>query len=412
MFMHKWWIAAFLFLYPLTEIIAQDSIPSNGLDTAEMVRDRLKEKDTVDIMAILRHIFKKPEKPDPARFAILPAIGFNPTFGFTIGFNFTGVFHTKRDMENRLSSVFLNSFYSTKKNINVQLRQNIFFDKNRYYLIGNTQIARLISETYRPYDNNDIYPVRYGSIKINQQLYRQVAGNFYAGAGLAFEFYRKIVDEKLNTANNEFTPHYNYSTLKNFDTLNYNTNGFMFGLLYHTQEHPLRSYGGWFANIWVRFNTSWLGSAKNESMLFTDIRKYISLSKRNPEHVLAFWNLSAINLSGDLPFLALPATGLDLYNRSGRAYAIGRFRGKDYFYLESEYRFPISRRKLFSGIAFINVQTYSLEGNYSLFTRYSPSAGAGLRILINKRTRSNLCLDYAIGFDGKSGVFFGLNEVF
>lgn len=410
--MHKWWIAFFLFLYPYSRVAAQDSIPSQQLSFPEIAEDSTLKKDTVDVMTILRHIFKKPEKKNPPRFAILPAVGFNPTFGLTLGFNFTGVFHTKRDLENRWSSIFFNSFYSTKKNINFQLRQNVFFDKNRYYLIGNAQVARLISETYRPYNSEDEFPVKYGTIKINQQLYRQVAGNFYAGAGLAFEFYRKIVDEELNTANNEFTPHYNYSVLKDFDTLNYNTNGLMFGLLYNSQEHPLRSYGGWFANIWVRFNTSWLGSAKNQSMLFTDIRKYFSLSKRNPEHVLAFWNLSAINLSGDLPYLALPATGLDLYNRSGRAYAIGRFRGKDYFYLESEYRFPISRRKLLSGIAFINVQTYSLEGNYSLFTRYSPSAGAGLRILINKRTRSNLCLDYAVGLDGKSGVFFGLNEVF
>ncbi|WP_336516087.1 hypothetical protein [Pollutibacter soli] len=395
--MHKWWIAVFLFLYPVSKITAQDSTPS---------------KDTVDVLTILRHIFGKPEKKNPPRFAILPAVGFNPTFGFTVGVNVTGVFHAMRDTNNRTSSVFFNSFYSTKKNINLQLRQNIFFGKNKYYWLGNTQIAQLITETFKPLNEDDIYPVKYGALKFNHRVYRQIAGHFYGGAGVAFELYRKIDDEKLNVPENQLTPHYNYSVTKGFDTSKYATSGFMLALLYHTQEHPLRAYSGWFIDLWVRFNTTWLGSAKNQSMFFTDIRKYISLSNRNPEHVLAFWNLTALNISGDLPFLALPATGLDLYNRSGRAYAMGRFRGNDYFYLESEYRFPITRRKLLSGVAFINMQTVSLEGQYSLFDRISPSAGAGLRLLINKRTRSNLCFDYGIGLDGKSGIFFGLNEVF
>ena len=41
-----------------------------------------------------------------------------------------------------------------------------------------------------------------------------------------------------------------------------------------------------------------------------------------------------------------------------------------------------------------------------------PGAGVGLRILFNKYTRSNLCVDYGVGNYGSSGLFLGLNEVF
>src|SRR5690349_24311847 len=110
--MHKSWLAAFfLILYPFITTIAQDSLQANRLDSVQnFSSDTTAAKDTIDVMTILRHIFRKPEKKNPPRFAFLPAVGFNPTFGFTLGFNVTGVFHTGKDLNNRLSSIFFNSF--------------------------------------------------------------------------------------------------------------------------------------------------------------------------------------------------------------------------------------------------------------------------------------------------------------
>jgi hypothetical protein len=60
-------------------------------------------------------------------------------------------------------------------------------------------------------------------------------------------------------------------------------------------------------------------------------------------------NFASFKLSGTIPYLELPATAYDIYNRAGRAYT----------YYESEYRFPITRNKLLSGVAFFNLQTAS-----------------------------------------------------
>ncbi|HEY9259895.1 MAG TPA: hypothetical protein VIP81_18125, partial [Chitinophaga sp.] len=161
-----------------------------------------------------------------------------------------------------------------------------------------------------------------------------------------------------------------------------------------------------------RFNTTWLGSSKNSIQFNYDFRKYIGLSKKNPEEVLAFWSLASFKLNGTIPYLELPATGYDIYNRSGRAYTIGRFKGPSYAYYESEYRFPITRNKLLSGVAFFNIETASDGMGKKLFQYWEPAGGAGLRILLQKKSRSTICFDYAKGKYGSGGFFFGLNEAF
>jgi len=100
------------------------------------------------------------------------------------------------------------------------------------------------------------------------------------------------------------------------------------------------------------------------------------------------------------------------YNRSARAYTFGRFKGPSYACFESDYRFPITKNKLVSGVVFFNLQTASNDRQRQVFESWEPGGGAGLRILFNKHSRSALCLDFARGRYGANGVFCGLNEVF
>ena len=52
------------------------------------------------------------------------------------------------------------------------------------------------------------------------------------------------------------------------------------------------------------------------------------------------------------------------------------------------------------------------QSGEALFDAVAPSAGGGLRLLLNKRSRTNLCLDFAWGKDGASGVYLALQEAF
>jgi hypothetical protein len=80
-------------------------------------------------------------------------------------------------------------------------------------------------------------------------------------------------------------------------------------------------------------------------------------------------------------------------------------------YLESELRFRISRNGLFGGVLFGNAQTFSGESGTGL-QKIQPGFGTGLRIKINKASRTNLAIDYGFGSQGSKGLFIAVGEYF
>jgi outer membrane protein assembly factor BamA len=109
---------------------------------------------------------------------------------------------------------------------------------------------------------------------------------------------------------------------------------------------------------------------------------------------------------GEFPYLLLPATGYDQRGRSGRGYTQGRFRGNNFMYGEAEYRFPLSRNGgVLGGVVFINATTTDNPvKKLNLFDSVKPGYGLGLRIMADKRSRTNLAID--IGFGENSGGFY------
>ena len=46
------------------------------------------------------------------------------------------------------------------------------------------------------------------------------------------------------------------------------------------------------------------------------------------------------------------------------------------------------------------------------FEKVVPAVGGGLRLNLNKASRTNLAIDYGFGFDGSRGLSLNLGEVF
>ncbi|MGN6178761.1 MAG: hypothetical protein ACTHNW_06250 [Mucilaginibacter sp.] len=128
--------------------------------------------------------------------------------------------------------------------------------------------------------------------------------------------------------------------------------------------------------------------------------------------MLALWNWGSYLAGGTLPYLDLPGTARDVSFRSGRGYTAQYFKGTGYNDTEAEFRFPILANKFVSGVVFGNLQTANDEQNTKIFQVFQPGYGAGLRLLFNKVTRTNLCLDYAFGRFNSRGFFLNLNEAF
>lgn len=244
---------------------------------------------------------------------------------------------------------------------------------------------------------------------IREKVYKEIDKGLFLGAGASFDIRRKIEDTKSTT---DLTPYNIYSDRHGFARDHYAANGLLFNLQYTTRDNQNRAYRGIYVDAGFRINQSWMGSSKNAVQFTTDFRKYFSLSETNPEHVVAFWNWGSYLISGNIPYLELPGTGKDPGFRSGRGYVVQYFKGTQYNYSEVEYRFPILRNKFLSGVAFANLQTTNDESGTKIFQVWQPGYGGGLRVLFNKATRTNLCLDYAFGRYGSKGFFLGLNEAF
>jgi hypothetical protein len=82
-------------------------------------------------------------------------------------------------------------------------------------------------------------------------------------------------------------------------------------------------------------------------------------------------------------------------------------------YGEVEYRFPISKcGGLLGGVLFANVTTANNPAlSLKLFESMRPSYGFGLRVKIDKYSRTNLAVD--IGFGQQSmGFYLAVSETF
>lgn len=387
-----------------------------------------------DILDVFQHLFHTPEDTTQLRInepsiSLLPVIGYNPSFGGVLGANMV-VGQQKGNPVNTGYSVYtFGVTYGTKGILTFQARHNVFMPENKWNFQGNWQFSKyglvdhglgsgdipycsssFIVGDYPTTVPDSAFPIKYNYIRLLEKGYRKLGKHTYAGLGLSLDIYRDIKD--LRHTDSTTTPHQLYSLKHDYDPKKYSANGLILAFQFNNREHPIRSYGGIYFDVNIRLDQQWMGSTRNSLQIFYDFRKYWSLSKRNPEHVFAFWHWASYLVNGELPYLELPFTGSDTYNRSGRAYTIGYFRGPSYAYFETEYRYPITRNKLISGVVFLNMQTASNDGNKNIYEGFNFGGGAGLRILFQKDSRSAVCVDFSKGQCGSNGIFFGLNEVF
>lgn len=411
-------------------------IDSMRIDSIAQLRARLsqspsynvnKQYDFADLMRNLLHPHKQPDTlKTRSGIIVVPNISANPTIGFQGGIKAVAGTKLGGDPNTLLSTGATSASITTKDIIYFYINHNIFTPGNKWNLQGNLVISKsavpdegigigegraigskegqiLADPTHKTYVIHSIY------FNFREKVYKQVAKNLFLGAGLSFDVRRNITN-KDSTGHS--TPSGVYNTEHDLPQSRSSANGFLFNVEYTTRDNPNRAYKGIYFDAGIRVNQTWIGSTRNAVQITTDIRKYISLSSSSPETVLALWNWGSYLAGGTLPYLDLPGTARDVSFRSGRGYTAQYFKGTEYNDTEAEFRFPILANKFVSGVVFGNLQTANDEQGTKIFQVFQPGYGAGLRLLFNKVTRTNLCLDYAFGRFNSRGFFLNLNEAF
>ena len=414
--------------------IEAQTLPVDSLKTDSLHKQTEKPVESLsaqyDVADLFHDIFQPNKKPDllkkPSGITIVPNVAANPSIGAQIGIKAVAGRKLGSDPNTLMSVAATSASVTTKGIIYFYINHNVYTPGNKWNLQGNLVIAKTVTPDFglgigqAPATGNTAdqilaNPERKGralhSLYFNfrEKVYKEIDKGLFVGAGVSFDIRRNIEE---GTSANSPTPYKIYNERYGFAQDKYTANGLLFNIQYTTRDNLNRAYKGIYVDAGFRANQSWMGSSKNALQFTTDFRKYFSLSTSRPEHVIAFWNWGSYLLSGAVPYLELSGTAKDPGFRSGRGYTTGYFKGTQYNYSEIEYRFPITNNNFLSGVTFVNLQTANDEAGTKLFEHWQPGYGGGLRVLFNKATRTNLCLDYAWGKYGARGFFLGLNEAF
>lgn len=396
-------------------LMAQQLIDSNE---NSIITDSFLNTKTVeyDIKDIFKNIFKEHHQPLedssqlPAKkvfVTLLPAAGYTMQTGFAATVSAGFAFYTDTAETKKLSTIITSITYTQYNQFLFPIYANVWTKKNNFNLIADYRFLKYPSTTYglgaRTTDD-DAYGLNFNYIKLHQTLLKKIYKELYGGIGFYYDYFWNVkeIDPPLGIKTS-FQKYGGTQTMKAV--------GIALKLLYDSRQNQINPSYGTYVNIIYRPNYTFLGSDNNWQSLLVEFKKYFKLNAHT-NNVLALWSYNWFTLGKEKPpYLLLPSTGWDdLYN-TGRGYIQSRFRAKEMIYAEAEYRFGITNNGLLGGVVFANAQSFSKNFTNQLSV-IAPGLGCGMRIKLNKYSKTNLCIDYGFGMNGSRGLFLNLGEVF
>ena len=382
---------------------------------------------TTDIFDVWRAFRHKNEKAEETvwdyrkpMIAFAPVIGAKPSSGALLGVAGNVAFYRGDPATTRISSVVASLTLSSKGQTSITDRFTMFGSGDRWRLEADHRFQWTSLETHplgTSADTSDGVLAGFDFFRLHHTAYYQLRPGLYAGAGLYFDNHINIGPDDPDDADAQLewatSPFMQYTERHGLPADAQASAGPSVDLLWDTRDSFINAARGWLAKVSYRTSfDDFLGADSSWQRLSLDVRTYrpVSSSRR---HTIAGWVFADLIVGGVAPYLDLPGTGLDTYGRSARGYSEGQYRGERLAYGEAEYRGTLMRNGLVGMVAFVNATTVSnLEQDERLFDSVAVGGGAGLRLLINKRSKTNLCFDVGIGKDGSRGIYLAIQEAF
>jgi len=385
--------------------------------------------DVIDVWRTIRDQPPKPEGQDARMVAAMPIIGWNPTFGLTFGVAAQIAYVAGDPGSTRISSSVSSLSYSTKNDLLLNVRFGLHSSENRWFVEGDNRVYVSGQSVYglgASTPSSNAIDADYTFVRIHDRAYRRVRGPLYLGAGLLVDSHSSIEPDDAAADVWTASPYVVYSEKHGLPLDSQQSGGLSANLLIDKRVGEIDPRRGWMVQGWYRVSFDGFFSGDSDWQLaHVEARTYLPLgpqpraNQSSPggrvpaKHRLALWTFADITTRGAAPYFDLPETVSDVYGRSARGYQQGRYRGERLAYGELEYRGMLTRNGLLGIVAFANATTVSnLAAGEKLFDSYAPAGGAGLRLLFNKRSRTNLCVDFAFGKDGAKGLYFALQDAF
>ncbi|MBK9422686.1 MAG: hypothetical protein IPN54_00830 [Bacteroidetes bacterium] len=318
----------------------------------------------------------------------VPSFGYSPETGTYFGAVALFTFQKNSDSISRAGNAKIEFVYTLKKQIILETEWNMPFDSGNYFTKGLIHFSKYPDRYFANEKGGSDFKGYYflsERISAEASMLKRVRREFYGGLTFKFVDYSVLRDSfPLNIG----IPDANATVIGGGPTV-----------FFDSRDHLLTPSKGWY--IWV--NGGFYSSKNDYFKLTLDFRKYFSGKLGN---TFSFRLLQEFNTSKS-PFFDLPRIGGDEITRG--IYS-GRFFNDHSAILQMEYRFKVYRRwgvSVFGGGSTV-YNRYSALNNLELFS----NAGSGLRFMIDRKGKTNLRLDYAIGSYGSSGFYVAFGESF
>ena len=398
---------------PAAAQVAQSSSADQPVsDPAEMV-------DVADLIRKLRN--KPPSEVVETDFrkamrAFAPVIGAKPSSGVIFGVAGNVGFFRGDPATTRISSSVASVTISSKKQTGINAHTMMFGNGDRWLLELDDRFQWTSQETFGLGTNTASASgeqVRFDFYRLYQTAYVRLRRNLFAGGGLYFDNHADVHPDEDEEEGWPQSAYYQYSVANGLPLDGQSSAGPSVEILWDSRDSFINPSRGWLARVNYRtLVDGFLGGDSSWEKVNLDLRAYAALTP-DRRYKLAVWAFADLVVDGVAPYFDLPSTAGDSYGRSGRGYAEGHFRGEKLAFVELEYRAPLMRNDFLGMTAFVNTTTISnRQGGEQLFDNFAPGGGAGLRVLLNKRSRTNLVFDVGFGENGNKGVYLTVQEAF
>jgi len=344
------------------------------------------------------------KKKDDSGWIALPFASYSPETEWAFGVAGLYYFHTLENPlpDSRSSNIIAAVQYTTKKQFLVELDYDFYFSNEDYRFFGYAAYGKFpfsffgIGNNTREEDEENYTP-KYANF-INtflKKIHSSSRGGIYAGLRLDIRHDNIIEKEPgrmLDTAN---------VTGSNGGTIS----GLGITANLDTRDNTFTSTSGEFVDIQLNFYSSQLIGDFGFNNFALDARKYFGFDVLNALHVFAA-QFSAWHATGDIPFYLLPTFG---GKSDMRGIFTGRFRDKNSYFFQAEYRFPvywIIGMVLFGGTAQAAPEINKFSFNGTKF-----AYGLGIRLNVIPDEKISLRADFGFS-NGEGQLYLGFGEAF
>jgi outer membrane protein assembly factor BamA len=346
------------------------------------------------VFSACNHVYAQ---KDSSGFVVFPILARSIETGWSIGAAASSTFHFKdKEHAARTSNIQAISIYSSHRQFVAAINGSIYWPSEKFILNQQLSYSYFPDKfwglgKFAPDSNEESYSYHQYYIYLHPQLL--LSKNLFLG--VLYE-YQNVADVK-------------YDSGGLFDKENilgrkgYHVSGLGLSLTYDNRNNAFSPDRGVLMEFSFNHFAPFFASNYTYTNFVLDLRKFIAIYK---QQVLAFQAYVFLN-AGDVPLRSLASLG---GANEMRGYYAGRYRDKDMYIFQGEYRMPLFWRIGLAGFGGIGNVADDLSGMNFKELKYS--CGLGLRFAINKAEKLNFRLDYGVGGGQSSGFYLQLGEAF